>query len=489
MTSVTSHASPYDFDSSGETDESWQYIDYSSGASAPGSVGFLPSPASGSLGGFAIIGHASTPSHLSLSPAMTDSEQPVFLPPTSNPMSREVDTSQFAAYESGGNEINTETSTPFTAPQQGYSFAQDVQSEWQPDAANVQSGLTYQMDFIPPMEQQLEASPDMDFDGFQQFHMEGTFGQLDSNLDSSAAHYNADVVLSSPSQGSVGSASPKSTSAKSESGKSSPIAIRKVHPGRVAKAKVDQAGKFHIVTPGSITASAGRPNPYECFEAMRTTQRGRKGPLANNTKEDALQVRRRGACFCCRSRKVKCDTERPCKHCKKLMVHVPQVVCWQFQDFLTNLFPDFIRAHLKKEEMVKFLRDNVDGFVIGGAEKACRVRLFSGVRFATTLDIDAKFFTARTCDVLQHWHLSSQHEKVGLDSNGSAPIGLDTTSGAQRDELRKKVKIYIRQIIDEPAYAEQVTDTLRSTRLPAKILSIVQRYSKKADVSTMPPTL
>ena len=53
----SSHPSPYDFDSNGDTDESWQYIDYSSGGSAPGSVGFLPSPASGSLNGFAIVGH------------------------------------------------------------------------------------------------------------------------------------------------------------------------------------------------------------------------------------------------------------------------------------------------------------------------------------------------------------------------------------------------------------------------------------------------
>lgn len=47
---------------------------------------------------------------------------------------------------------------------------------------------------------------------------------------------------------------------------------------------------------------------------MRASQRGRKGPLAQEAKHQALQVRRRGACFCCHSRKVKCDKERPCKH-------------------------------------------------------------------------------------------------------------------------------------------------------------------------------
>jgi hypothetical protein len=69
MTSVSSRGlsphSPYDFASNGETDESWQYLDDSSGAS----IGFLPSPASGSLNGYAIIGQvgaaASSPSALS----------------------------------------------------------------------------------------------------------------------------------------------------------------------------------------------------------------------------------------------------------------------------------------------------------------------------------------------------------------------------------------------------------------------------------------
>lgn len=88
MASVTSqnaspHAgsSPYDFDSNGDTDESWQYIDYSSGASVTGSIGFLPSPASGSLNGFAIVGHVSTPSQGGLSPgSMVDMDPTVFLP-------------------------------------------------------------------------------------------------------------------------------------------------------------------------------------------------------------------------------------------------------------------------------------------------------------------------------------------------------------------------------------------------------------------------
>ncbi|KAM3478050.1 hypothetical protein MY8738_006150 [Beauveria namnaoensis] len=490
----SSHPSPYDFESNGDTDESWQYIDYSSGGSAPGSVGFLPSPASGSLNGFAIVGHNATtsPSQPCMSPVpppLGDDDQ-VFLPPaTTLPMSGAMESGELVMVTAG--ELMADGM--FMTPQE-YLFAQNSLSEWRPEALALPAGTPeFQMATAPaaihaqPEQQQLAPAPTLELDGFQQFQIEGTLMQWDPHGAGAASpgeepSMSMAKYMSSPSQRSVGPSSPRSTaSVKSEvgSGKTSPIAIRRVNTGRVGKSKTELVGRFHIVTPNSITASAGRPNPYECFEAMRTTQRGRKGPLANATKEDALQVRRRGACFCCRSRKVKCDTERPCKHCKKLMVQVPQVVCWQFQDFLTILCPEFISAHLKKEEMSKFLRDNVDEFRISGASQSCSVKLFSGARFVTTLDIEAKFFTAKTCDVLQHWHLNSGHHGVHLDSNGSAPIGLEKTgSGSQRDEVRKKVKVYVRQLIEEPVFAEQVTDSLRWTKLPAKILAIVQRYAQ-----------
>lgn len=495
----SSHPSPYDFDSNGDTDESWQYIDYSSSGSAPGSVGFLPSPASGSLNGFALIGHhratPTTNSQHSMSPVpppLGDGEQPFLPPATSLPMSDAMDAGEFAMTTTSGFMADGIFMTP-----QEYLFAPDALSQWRPDALDFSASTSeFQMDAMShqqhmqqsqAQQEQLAAAPSLGLEDFQQFQLEGTFVQWDPHGAGAASpgegpSMNMAKYMTSPSQHSIGSSSPRSTmSVKSEgSGKTSPIAIRKVNAGRVGKVKTEQTGKFHIVTPNSINASAGRPNPYECFEAMRTTQRGRKGPLANTTKEDALQVRRRGACFCCRSRKVKCDTERPCKHCKKLMVQVPQVVCWQFQDFLTMLFPDFISAHLKKDEMTKFLRDNVDGFLIGGAAQPCSVKLFSGPRFSTTLDIQAKFFTAKTCDVLQHWHLNSGNDGVRLDSNGSAPIGLDI-AGGQKDEVRKKVKAYVRQLIEEPAFPEQVTDSLRSTKLPTKILAIAQTYAQKTD--------
>jgi hypothetical protein len=239
--------------------------------------------------------------------------------------------------------------------------------------------------------------------------------------------------------------------------------------------------QFLIVTPDSVNAHTGKPNPFECFEATRPSQKGRKGPLANDTKENALQVRRVGACFSCHARKVRCDKERPCRNCQKLMVQMPQVICWQFQDFLPVLFPTFIRGHLRKEEMTKFIVENIVSFTVDGVEKPCQVELFSGASFGTTLKLKAKFFTARTPDVLQHWHSQASPNGVNLQSRGAAPIGLEMEGNAQRDELRKKAKEYIQAIIQEPSYAEQVTDSLRHTDLPRRILQIVQRYSSRCE--------
>lgn len=162
---------------------------------------------------------------------------------------------------------------------------------------------------------------------------------------------------------------------------------------------------------------------------------------------------------------------------------MPQVVCWQFQDFLTVLFPDFIRGHFRKEEMHKFITENIEGFKVDGAEKPCEVALFSGGRFSATLTIKAKFFTARTPDVLQHWHMNVAKNVMDLQSRGSTPIGLEIEGSAQRDDLRKKAREYIQQILQEPAYAEQVTDSLKHTDLPKKILQIVHNYSRQTDVS------
>ncbi len=167
-------------------------------------------------------------------------------------------------------------------------------------------------------------------------------------------------------------------------------------------------------------------------------------------------------------------------------MRVPQVVCWQFQDFLTVLFPDFIRGHFRKEEMSKFISDNIQSFTVEGAQKPCAVELYSGSRFSTTLTVRAKFFTAKSPEVLQHWHTDVERNRVTLESRAATPIGLDLEGGpSQKDELRRKTKEYIHSIAQEPAYAEQVTEALRHTELPRKILQIAQTYCNRTDVSLL----
>ncbi|KAK4192044.1 hypothetical protein QBC35DRAFT_553722 [Podospora australis] len=260
--------------------------------------------------------------------------------------------------------------------------------------------------------------------------------------------------------------------------------------------------KFLIVTPSTITAHAQsqstnphhqQTNPFECFEALRPSQRGRKGPLATDTKQSALQVRRKGACFCCHARKVRCDMERPCRNCVKLTQIVPQAVCWQFPDFLPVLFPDFIRGHFRKEEMTKFIETSIESFTVDGVERPCTVELYSGFNFSARLQIRAKFFTAKTLDVQQHWHLQVGRNSVDLQARDTAPIGLEMKSSSgnsssnnnnpQRDELKRKVREYINSIVDEPNYASLVTEGLRHTDVPRKILAIIHDYANKADSS------
>jgi hypothetical protein len=162
---------------------------------------------------------------------------------------------------------------------------------------------------------------------------------------------------------------------------------------------------------------------------------------------------------------------------------VPQVVCWQFQDFLTVLFPDFLRTHLRKDEVAKYIGDSVDDFRIGGVAHPCEVELYSGPTFNSTLTVNASFFTAKTVEVLQHWHVMGGSDRIDLMANGSAPIGVDLSQNAARDDLRKRTKAYVQQLIKEPNFAAQVTDNLRSTSLPRMVLAIVQRFAEQSDVS------
>ena len=148
MASVTSqnaspHASsPYDFDSTGDTDESWQYIDYSSGASVTGSIGFLPSPASGSLNGFAIVGHVSPPSQgggggvLSPGSSLVDMDPNVFLPAGTTayqPETEFVTADLFSS--SGGVERSSPGGAHATSFSQGDAFLTPQQYLFMPSGA------------------------------------------------------------------------------------------------------------------------------------------------------------------------------------------------------------------------------------------------------------------------------------------------------------------------------------------------------------------
>ncbi|KAH8837403.1 hypothetical protein MCOR27_008329 [Pyricularia oryzae] len=313
------------------------------------------------------------------------------------------------------------------------------------------------------------------------------------------------------SQSPAQSASPMSPEVKQEPGTArrssgtattAPKTIRKVKGGaRVEKKKSpsetaasgslsSSAGttgsgsyKFITMTSTAAAAQAGKPHIFECFERM--TQRGRKGPLPNETKKNAQIVRRVGACFCCHARKVKCDAERPCKNCKKLAVQVPQIVCWQFGDFLNILFPEVIRGHFRKDQMAKFIADNVNEFKIGSSDRQCTVELSSGTRLASTLVIPAKAFSPKDPDILQHWRQDNEPDgTVRLSHGVAAPIGLDLEGssgpGAQREELRKIAKEYIQSIIREQCFADEMTASIRSTDLPGRVLRIVQTYALRS---------
>ncbi|ROT42809.1 hypothetical protein SODALDRAFT_24340 [Sodiomyces alkalinus F11] len=265
----------------------------------------------------------------------------------------------------------------------------------------------------------------------------------------------------------------------------SPTKVHGVKSGRIEKNKRKQpAGleesQFVIVTPSAMSAANGKPNRWECLEAGRMTQRGRKGPLTETSKETARKVRQRGACFCCRIRKVKCGEERPCKTCKKLALAVPQVICWQFEDFNTVLFPDFIRTHFKKDQMASWISENVAPLaaVPGQYRQPVEVELFSGVRFAAVLKVPAKLFSPKTREVQQHLHMLPGQDRMDLQVCWTAPLALDADTKTAKDMMKERAKDYIRDLALDPVCADQVTETCK-TGLPRQILAIAQAYANR----------
>lgn len=133
------------------------------------------------------------------------------------------------------------------------------------------------------------APVDLQDDDFMFFAMEDVSAQM-----SRTSSYGSAGVSSHRS-------SPRIPSAKAKHTKDTDP-IKKVRgSGRVEKKKsAAPLDNFVVVTLDSIHQQSGKPNPFECFEAARGIQRGRKGPLANKAAEIALNIRRMGACFCCR---------------------------------------------------------------------------------------------------------------------------------------------------------------------------------------------
>ncbi|KAK8020643.1 hypothetical protein PG990_005781 [Apiospora arundinis] len=507
VASASPAGSSFQHPDSADESESWQYIE-----SNPGSVAFFPSPASGSLNSWGLVNYPdqlenSSPGPDAVSPLQLNDHYPqpqqqqqqVF----SGSYTDQANASMIASAGMEGQYLSSLASDPQLAAATGQDFM--FNDQYNPDFDLSPFYNTFPNSSTANMSD-LEALEGMggmdlpqnglpiDLDIPQQFRDSNDVAPWDpTNLKNDESAFAITGLKSSPGASSCSpqtspapssssqlSLSPQWVGIKPESTGKTPIRRTK-GTGKIEKKRSEPVNRFVIMTPNLINASAGKPNPYECFDAMRTTARGRKGPLANDTKENALQVRRQGACFCCHSRKVKCDKERPCKNCKKLTHQLPQIVCWQFQDFLPVLFPDFIRSHFKKDQMAKFISENVDGFTIGGSAKTCTIELFSGHRFQSTLTLRASFFTAKSPEVLQHWHLNAGVNSLELESRGAVPIGIDLDNTSVREDVRRKARDYVQALIFEPQYAEQVTDSVRHTELPRKILRAVQIYGQRSD--------
>ncbi|KAI8964072.1 hypothetical protein F5Y11DRAFT_116314 [Daldinia sp. FL1419] len=506
------HSFPH-MESGDESDSSWQHIEpYSA------SVGFMPSPSNSSMQSWGVIGM--NPNQIQASPVAMS---PLQLEQLEHDHPRAVTSGSYPDHATDASVMATagmqsQLLSSFGDEQQFLGGDQDMMfngpfnsKSQREKLARHSSSASFNSDFVDiDMAQYYSTfSGDMSADmaGIGSFEMTQSvdlnippqFQDSDNvppwvpgNLKNERfSPVTGDEVISmtsqssgqrSPTHSSLQS-SPRSPYVKTEPGKgASPI--RKVRSGyKVEKRKSEASSKFVIMTPNLIHQQSGKPNPFECFEAMRTTQRGRKGPLAHETKESALQVRRLGACFCCHSRKVKCDKERPCKNCKKLTAQVPQIMCWQFGDFLPVLFPEFMRTHFKKDQIATFISENVESFRPNNAEVPCSVELFSGSRFNATLTVPASFFTPKSAEILQHWHVNMGINQMDLQSRGAAPIGIDPENSTQREELKRRAREYIQNLTTEPLYAQQVTDAIRSTQIPRKVLSIVQRFAQRSQSS------
>ncbi|KAI1757399.1 hypothetical protein F4782DRAFT_127963 [Xylaria castorea] len=484
MASITS-ASPsgqgfFRANSTEDTD-SWQYVETNSSP-----AGCIPSPSS-SFNGWGIVGY---PNHLGTSPTVM-SPLP---PPTSHP--NQQSTVNTTAADTGNQFLSLLDSQRFMTNHEflfsdllgstmdAGAFQPDIQEGSMRDMSNFEGvdieAQAVDLDIPLQFQDDSNAAPwapvNLPDDGFMFFTMDDASTQMSRT----SSHMSVGTSSHRSSPG-MPSARPRAAQDTDP--------IKKVRgSSRVEKKKPAPVDNFVVVTPNTIHQQSGKLNPFECFEAARGIQRGRKGPLADKAAESALNIRRMGACFCCRSRKVKCDEERPCKNCKKISAQVPQVVCWQFADFLPVLFPDFIRGHFKKEVTARFISDNVSKFYGSSSSSSssasvvepCAIELSSGTRFRSTLTLPASFFVPKSAEVLQHWHMGVGVHQLDLHSRAAVPIGIDPKNSSQREALKRRTREYIHNLVNEPQYPEQVTDSLRGTQLPRRVLTIVQRFAQRS---------
>ncbi|KAK5664072.1 hypothetical protein OQA88_286 [Cercophora sp. LCS_1] len=503
-----------------ETDESqqWTIMSIPNSAGPASSVGFFPSPATSAALGSS-WGFVGGPPHAQHQLHNNSSSEPASSLPAASPLNLDSSTEGVFATDTSFDSFGSTTG----AQQGGVSFAETLfQEDFFAAAAAGNSLLSAQFadlnnlisdQFTPFTSAEQQALSSLDFsipDGLLPGADVPPWNPMAPDLRDTGDSPSL-FVMEDPSFASVSvspsppyqhspsvSVSPRSPPLQIKREdvvpKTTPIAIHKVHGNaRVAKKSTTRkshstsplsssggSSTFLIVTPDSVNAHADKSNPFDCHDLSRSSQRGRKGPLANETKESALKVRRLGACFHCHARKVKCEETRPCRNCAKLKLVVPHAMCWQFDDFDIVLFPDFLRTHFAKDEMARFISDNIEGFTVNGVEKACTVELSAGRGFAATMSIKAKFFTARTVEVLQQWHLENRGNAPDLNARNAAPIGLDPGTGTHKEELRKKTDKYVQAMLGEGAFADLVTET-RHTRLPRTIIQIVQNYAQRTD--------
>jgi len=73
--------------------------------------------------------------------------------------------------------------------------------------------------------------------------------------------------------------------------------------------------------------------------------------------------------------------------------------------------------------------------------------------------------------------------QLDLHARSALPLGIDPSNPDQREALRRRAREYVQGLVEEPRYAEQVTEPLRGTQLPRRVLSMVQRFAQRSQSS------